>query len=240
MKGLLLVLITAFLLFGCTSDQIAQPTPTSQPTAQPTAHPSATAQPTTETTGCTSPYDGTYAGAMSDSGEIQNEVTSGGQTTKTRTPFLQTYDFEMTVKCRYTFTPTADEPLKYILAVTHAKATHPIFNCLGGCTPVQSTDTVRQSEADLNENGDGDMYLVFPNGATIGAFGLGSDLVKFRSDRAILTITGKDPYDSIGQIQNADGYFTTVEQSTCPPRQLNSYCAVYALNPNTIILYKTS
>lgn len=111
---LVILLIELIFISGCASKQ-------TQPT---------------EASDCPSPYDGTYSGLVSGSGE----VTCGqpGEE-KTKSPYIITYQLEVTFEC---VKPTTflDENNKdhdgWDLRATHVKVSDPYFECTNGCTPV--------------------------------------------------------------------------------------------------------
>jgi hypothetical protein len=222
--------------------QIPQQTPEAGITAgEPETPPAPNNPEEAQTEGCTTPWDGTYQGTMSDSGEVSLEGKWAGDTEKVVTPFIQTYDFEMTLKCFGAYENFLDDgKTVYEFEITHVKASHPMFGCQAGCVPVAYDDNLRHTDAFVVENGTGDMRIEFENGAHIDAFAFEGLQFSPSGDKLYLKIE-PDPYNSIGVIQDSTGLFHFIEVQNCELTADNDhYCVVKSIFPNTIILSKVS
>jgi hypothetical protein len=197
--------------------------------------------------GCPTQYEGTYQGAIDDSGELEHITYRQDGQKRWETPFTARYDFKMTVKCLFAGDiPTFDkdgiwsdwEP-GYYYSITYVRPSDPGFGCAAGCTPVYNDDL--HSEVWVNKAGTGGMEIFFPNGAEIRGFSTGPFL-QFKPDqqRLELRITGKG-FNSIGAFKGDDDYYKYIEEMSCEkPVDVGDRCEVDEQFPNTIILYKIS
>lgn len=186
--------------------------------------------------GCAnSPYDGTWNGTISDSGEIQTMRPSANGPQITDNPFTAKYDFEITIQCD-SFYGTGWE-----YNVTYVKASHPLFDCADGCTPVQTGD--HNSDVQIYQNGTGSMYTGFTNGATLNGFSVPGDLQVSRDGKTI-TLSIDEP---AGQVswgigewfdQNSTEY--NVETYNCQQQGGEGYCDIEYILPSTSTLTKVS
>lgn len=234
----------ALVLAGCTTDQTTIP-------SAPTVQPLATFQSTPQTTGpvdqaatasnppgnaqtladgtCASPFDGTWKGVIADSGSLKvSRVDSDGKMLPdTDNPFTAQYDFEMTIQCSFVgLDENGVESRQY--TITHAKASHPIFNCADGCKP--------NGGGDLALNGTGNLGISFPNGAYVGF--ANEEGLQVSPDGKTITLYipgGKWEGFTIGMSRD---YTRDVETYNCKQYGGGAGCSIDYINPNTITLTK--
>lgn len=117
------------------------------------------------------PYEGTYSGTVSGSGELDCDYITEGQYKRYKTPYTITYNLEVTFKCiKLDFCDLIctdqfdlDQQCWY-LAPTHAKVSDPFFDCMNGCT-LNTVDSSIQL-AKPGEKG-GYIKIYFPNWAML-------------------------------------------------------------------------
>ncbi|MFA5930300.1 MAG: hypothetical protein WC861_05440 [Candidatus Micrarchaeia archaeon] len=229
------------LLAGCTGSQPNNPqAPAAQPSGpnpQPTApNPGPAAAP-----GCPLQYEGTYKGVMADSGDLDvNRPDSKGNYHSTQNPFTASYDFEMTLKCGAQFKDDATGVvIAYIFNITHVKASHPLFDCADGCTPITSK-LGEGSFVYIANNGSGSMTLTFPN----GMYGIAdvSGLQASPDGKTIdVFIAGNTQIgETIGHGADSQGNYVFVETYNCEHYGGEGWCGLRTLLPNTITLTKVS
>lgn len=142
---LVLVIAGIILISGCTSEQ-TQPTESSK---------------------C--PYEGTYSGLVSGSGE--REIDTSVEEEIIETPYIVTYSLEVTFECKDGLTECSFEdlgPQCWQLTPTHAKVSDPFFGCTNGCaiaTDIYDT----YLEAPIPGERGGNLQILFPNGAVLRA-----------------------------------------------------------------------
>lgn len=175
-------------------------------------------------------YDGTWTGSMSDSGSLLVTRFTNSGTSITNNPFTASYDFEMTIKCNY----SGKDIRSY--DISRVKASHPIFECAGGCTPKKDG----QSYLQLLPNGYGKMAIVFPNGSYNKMFSYDNSLqVDPEGKKMMLYISGTSA-GSIGSYITADlSQSRDVETYNCMLGG-NGSCLLQYINKNTIILNKVN
>lgn len=136
---------------------------------------------------CPSPYDGTWSGTVNGSGQLIMKGSSIGA--MRYKPYSVTYNLEITISCESVNTTEQGVKL-WMHNITYAKASHPYFGCVDGCTPLPQSQSVDESRIALPEAGikEGAMDLTFPNGAEIptGAFLVSPDGKTITIDRSIL------------------------------------------------------
>lgn len=228
------------LISGCTEEQ-ANPE-AGITTGQPETPPAQNNQPETQASGCTSPYDGTYQGTVSESGMLAvSRPDANGAYSLTQNPFLQTYDFEMTIKCSsqvYTDEGSTGSPNAKVFDITHIKVSHPLFGCTAGCVPISEVNGAG-TQLFLFNSGIGSMVIAFPNGAGIVAFNYEGG-VKTGPNEDTLTLNIQPYGGSIGYKENPDGTTSMLETLNCEQLGGEGYCNIGSINPNTIILHKVS
>jgi len=225
MKGAILIIGMVFagiLLFGCTGQ-----------TAQ--------TQNATLSNGCTTLYDGTWKGVIADSGSLEvTRYDANGVAYITHNPFTAQYNFEMTIKCSY-----GDEKL-WGYEIPYVKASHPIFDCANGCVPLghqPGQDNLDVTNAYINKNGSGLMYILFPNGALIQTFVEDGRLKASPDGKTIeLYISGDmNDFISIGWTGYQEGTkYRDIETDNCVRLGGEGDCWLEYINKNTIILTKVS
>jgi len=132
---------------------------------------------------CQSPYDGTYSGVVSGSGEF---TTIGSDMSPTKSPYILTYNLAMTVEC--VSTPKENNGY-WMLKVTQAKVSDPFFGCTNGCTPVNYPDAYWSFMNILppGEKGkDNKLSIEFPTGTdlAISPIFADSDAKTIRADQS--------------------------------------------------------
>ena len=145
-----------FVLAGILLFVVAQVTGCTSPTNSPTTPQSSQ----TGTSLCHSPYDGTYRGAVSGSGEF---TIFDSDMSLTKSPYILTYNLAMTVEC--VSTPKENNGY-WMLKVTQAKVSDPFFGCTNGCTPVNSPDAYwswLQLLPPGEKGNDNTLIIEFPN-----------------------------------------------------------------------------
>jgi len=168
---------------------------------------------------CTSPHDGTWKGTISDSGSLT--VRRPPDWTSTHNPFTASYDFEMTIKCDLDTTS---------FNITHAKASHPIFDCANGCSPIGNVL--------IRTDGSGSMGIIFPNGASFTFPGYDQGLQVSPDGKTMaLFFPGTSILQNIGLLNENDVSYS-VETYNCQMYGGEGYCGVEYLNKNTNILTK--
>lgn len=113
LAGILLLFVA--LTVGCTSQTNSPTTPQASQT---------------DASLCHSPYDGTYSGVVSGSGEF---TTINSDMSSTKSPYILTYNLALTAECVGT---PKDNNGYWMLKITQAKVSDPFFGCTNGCTPV--------------------------------------------------------------------------------------------------------
>ncbi len=194
-----------------------------------------------------SALDGTWKGVISNSGVIKSEKTHDIMEEPVRAPFIAQYDFEMTIKAD-TEGGYYGEDHVCSYKITYVKASHPLFNCQQGCTPVQvAGENTFASWMSTNKEGYGIMHIGFSNGASIPAFTEDNRLRAIPQENKIELYIPEnvENWETIGIRTNPD-YKTMydanafwVETDNCY-KMGNVFCYVESLNKNTIILNRIS
>jgi len=221
---LIILLIGVVLISGCNN----QVTPTQLPS------------------GCTSLYDGTWKGVISDSGSLLVTRIVNGEYVTTHNPFTAQYDFEMTIKCSGAWDDPSRGGKGWSYDITHVKASHPIFNCDNGCTPLPySTNRDIGSSLSILNNGLGWMYILFPNGAAIETFA-DKGTIQVSPDEQKMTLhisggkllSGGSGTRSIGWTVLDNTENRAIETDNCVRLGGEGECSIEYINKNTIILNK--
>jgi hypothetical protein len=177
---LAILIVGIILISGCVSNQIDQPKKVSDSTEEETEN----IDEETEDSECTSPYDGTYSGLVSGSGEMSRSIDGE----EVVTPYIITYSLEVTFECGdyggfSELCPEQPGQKCWNLAVTHAKVSDPFFGCTNGCTP----EWTSYFEAPIPGEGGGKLVIDFPNpsGAWlhVGLISIDSDAKTIRVDQ---------------------------------------------------------
>lgn len=198
---LMILLIDIVLISGC-AEQAQEKAATSPQTEDGTSAPVETKT----NSGCTSPYEGTYSGLVSGSGEVTHrKKDANGLFVDTKTPYIVTYNLEITLKC----TPNTG-----IMEVTHAKVSDTFFDCTNGCTPLQAEESSSHAVLSPPGTAGGEIVIYFPNGKEISIFPIIAD-----SDAKTLRIDRSDGYlvSNIGSIIDwGTSYQDCIETRSCP------------------------
>jgi len=112
---------------------------------------------------CHSPYDGTYSGTVSASGQVEHEMADSPDTRMT--PYIITYSLEVTFECVREPMPEFEGEDNWLLNVRRVKVSDPFFGCTNGCEPSsEGSDDI--SEAVMPQPGrrGGMIGINFPNG----------------------------------------------------------------------------
>jgi hypothetical protein len=190
--------------------------------------------------GCTTLYDGTWKGVIADSGSLLVERKVDDEWVTTHNPFTAQYDFEMTLRCA----EEGEDPDKgtkgWSYDITHVKASHPVFDCANGCTPLPRRQNEVGSWFELFDNGYGFMVIVFTNGANIETF-VDENSLQVSPDGKTMTLYIKGGTDdiSIGWWCSEDANeCRIVETDNCERLAGEGWCSIEYINKNTIILNK--
>lgn len=135
--------------------------------------------------GCPSPYDGTYSGLVSGSGEITKYPDNGQPVVS---PYIITYNLEVTFECEKNdpielcYNSEKPDQMCRWHYVTHAKVSDPFFDCTNGCTPTINS----YLSAPMDTERGGDLLVDFPNGASlsINPLLIDSDAKTIRADQS--------------------------------------------------------
>ena len=124
-----------------------------------------------ESSTCPSPYDGTYSGMVSGSGEQTRWVDDETITT----PYIISYNLEVTFKCDG-LEQCGDTGIKtnqqcWILIPTHAKASDPYCGCINGCDLEETIYTLLPKPGERG----GVLQIQFPNKSYIMLFHVSID-----------------------------------------------------------------
>ncbi|MCX6770467.1 MAG: putative Ig domain-containing protein [Candidatus Micrarchaeota archaeon] len=190
-----------------------------------------------ETQACTSPYEGTWKGTISDSGQLHYYLPSD-QNHETNQQFAASYDLEFTMKCEYVVVDYDGGPVvAKDFIITHVKVSDPIFGCVDGCAPMPPSYTdangynVRGSDFYLQNDGTGnDLMITFLNNRVIA---LGGD-IRFSPDGKAMTIPIDTENNPLGiGYETGASYVNPVESPHCP-----WHCFIDTVNPSTSTLTK--
>lgn len=193
-----LMIFLIVLISGCGSQTAQTEAATSTPSSQAAA---------TSSSGCTSPYEGTYSGLVSGSGEVTHRKTDArGFLVDTKTPYIVTYNLEITLKCI---------PDGY-LEVTYAKVSDTFFDCTNGCTPlpIPPNTIITILSAPGKSDGNEQLIINFPNGKRIL-------LLSLIADPDAKTIRAEQSYPSrllsdFGSNPDGTSYKDYIETRSCP------------------------
>lgn len=183
-------------------------------------------------------YDGTWKGVISDSGSLEVTREVNGEYVVTHNPFTAQYDFEMTIKGSEGYSSAGYDPI-CIFLITHVKASHPIFDCQQGCTPVQaSRENTFASMMSTDKDGNGAIDIVFENRASILMFSEDGN-IKINPEGNRMELYIPENVENWKTIGATYGRGQTIETDNCY-KMGNAMCNIEYLNKNTIILNKIS
>jgi len=222
------ILLMGIVLISSCTNQATQTPPGQAAKTLP-----AQAAQTQSPSGCTSPYDGTWKGAIADSGSL--DVSRPPDYTVTHNPFTTSYDLEVTLQC------DSDDNGVWYYNITHVKASHPIFDCADGCTPLPTS--VGGTTFYLSKEGIGKFGIDFPNGAHISPFNYGGqDSLKVSpgGKKIEISLPGGDSRYSTGWLLKPGVAFINIETYNCIQLGGEGTCTINYIDKNTMYLTKIS
>lgn len=179
---LLTIVLVLAMVVGCSSQNTSHTKTTYGPSGGGTSGPGASGRPGTstsgpsgegtsggevstsetsvsESSGCPSPYDGTYSGTVSGSGEFVQYVNGE----KTFAPYIDKYDLEVTLTCNL----FNDYSNLWSMNISNVKVSDPYFDCTNGCSPTSDSSFVSLPPPGQVPKPTGTGYFIwvtFPNG----------------------------------------------------------------------------